>query len=609
MKNLLLTACCCLAALSAAAQRNYAEAIRQGDDSLGRGAYEAAIGKYFAAEAFDPSKKEEVKAKVNAAFERIDGLRRESEAAKTAALKAQNETRAALRQAEEEKEKAEYALAKAKKLVEALFFYDGKFALAYGRGESSVLDNNYYFINKEGNKVNKLQAWDKAEPFDDQGFAKVQNSFRVFLLDTLGNTYLLADDLKDLNGTVEALDLSGHGLKKIPHEVYKNSQIKVLLLSNNDIDILSDSIRYLKNLAHLDLYDNMLKVLPPAIGELDSLKTLNLGGDSMTNLDPKTRTPPTRYGNKLKHLPDEIGQLEKLQALYLDGNEFSTLPVQIGALKKLQVLHINNNRLRTLPDSLWALKDLRELDLRNNRLEILPPRVGELQKLQKLNLSFNRLKSVPTQLGSLFSLKNLYLAGNDSLNLASLCSALQDFPKPVFISSGTSLLDTTLLMIKISAPARLPANISGIKNLVGLNLYGFQLDTFPDQLLARRGLRWLILSNNQLSAIPHLIGRLTALETLTIPSNRLRKMPTQISGLKNLQFLNLSNNLLVELPPQIGELKQLRALHLVGNQLSKLPASIESLKKLDTLLLRGNPLPPAEVQALRKKMPWCTIDF
>ncbi|MCB0535295.1 MAG: hypothetical protein KDD14_24015, partial [Saprospiraceae bacterium] len=59
------------------AQSSYGEAIRQGDAALRRGEYKTAIKKYFAAEAFDPSKKATVQAKVNAAFDKIEALRLE----------------------------------------------------------------------------------------------------------------------------------------------------------------------------------------------------------------------------------------------------------------------------------------------------------------------------------------------------------------------------------------------------------------------------------------------------------------------------------------------------------------------------------------------------
>ncbi|MCB0535393.1 MAG: hypothetical protein KDD14_24510, partial [Saprospiraceae bacterium] len=64
-----------LLAFSAQAQNNYTEAIQQGDAALRRGQYKTAINKYFAAEAFDPSKKAVVQGKVNKAFDAIEALR------------------------------------------------------------------------------------------------------------------------------------------------------------------------------------------------------------------------------------------------------------------------------------------------------------------------------------------------------------------------------------------------------------------------------------------------------------------------------------------------------------------------------------------------------
>lgn len=72
---------------TATAQRTYAEAMQQGDAALRRGAYKTAIDKYFAAEAFAPSKKETVRTKVNAVFDRIEALGREAEVAKRRADK------------------------------------------------------------------------------------------------------------------------------------------------------------------------------------------------------------------------------------------------------------------------------------------------------------------------------------------------------------------------------------------------------------------------------------------------------------------------------------------------------------------------------------------
>src|SRR5258705_7053315 len=70
----------------AKAQSSYAEAMQQGDAEFKKGQYKTAINIYFAAEAFDPTKKDVVKAKVNRVFDRIDALRKEAEAAKKEAV-------------------------------------------------------------------------------------------------------------------------------------------------------------------------------------------------------------------------------------------------------------------------------------------------------------------------------------------------------------------------------------------------------------------------------------------------------------------------------------------------------------------------------------------
>ena len=64
---------------TANAQRNYADAIRQGDEAFNKQQYKTAINKYFAAEAFDPGKKDSVKRKVNIVFDQIEALRKKAE--------------------------------------------------------------------------------------------------------------------------------------------------------------------------------------------------------------------------------------------------------------------------------------------------------------------------------------------------------------------------------------------------------------------------------------------------------------------------------------------------------------------------------------------------
>ena len=61
------------------AQNTYEEAIQMGDKKLEEGNFKEAMNYYFAAEAFDPTKKDIVKTKVNNVFDKINSLKIEAE--------------------------------------------------------------------------------------------------------------------------------------------------------------------------------------------------------------------------------------------------------------------------------------------------------------------------------------------------------------------------------------------------------------------------------------------------------------------------------------------------------------------------------------------------
>src|SRR5882672_8052903 len=108
--------------VTAKAQNNYAEAIMQGDDAFKNGQYKVAVNKYFAAEAFDPSKKDIVKEKLRLTFDKIDELRLDAIESKKDAVDALTEAQkqktfadSALIEVQKQKELVEGALAGTKK--------------------------------------------------------------------------------------------------------------------------------------------------------------------------------------------------------------------------------------------------------------------------------------------------------------------------------------------------------------------------------------------------------------------------------------------------------------------------------------------------------------
>ncbi|ORY51527.1 L domain-like protein [Rhizoclosmatium globosum] len=127
--------------------------------------------------------------------------------------------------------------------------------------------------------------------------------------------------------------------------------------------------------------------IPPEIGRLSSLKTMNLSENFRL----------------VGRIPVELCLLKKL--VFLDLNNCSLsgpIPDDIGNLAELQELHLNYNQLDgPIPSSLGKLLNLRWLNLRYNKLNgVLPAELGLLSKLQRMKLQENMLEGpIPPQLG------------------------------------------------------------------------------------------------------------------------------------------------------------------------------------------------------------------
>jgi hypothetical protein len=314
-------------------QSNYIEAMKQGDSAFKKQQYKKAINYYFAAAAFQPENKGEVKDRVNLAFDRIEALRAEAEIARRDAIKAEAKTKA--------------ALARAEKFVNAFNFYDNKYALIYKF--RPLQDEKFGFIDKEGNSVFN-DRYEKAEEFDEHGFAKVQiwegkygeccNSLTDYLMDTSGKKYNVLYQLDTLPQYANVLKLGQVKIDSIPEGVSALdlrkrkpgrlwamqglSRVRLLLLQDS-ITQIPKEIEQLKGLESLYVNYAYLQELPPELWQLTSLETLNL------------------RANRLKTLSPGIARLRNLKKLDLSGNNFHSLPKEIGQLKKLTWLKLSNN--------------------------------------------------------------------------------------------------------------------------------------------------------------------------------------------------------------------------------------------------------------------------
>ena len=222
--------------------------------------------------------------------------------------------------------------------------------------------------------------------------------------------------------------------------------------------------------------NNQLKLskLPPEIGNLTNLTSLNLEKNESTNISP------------------EIGNLTHLTSLNLEKNELTNLPPEIGNLTHLTSLNLEKNKLRNLPSEIGNLTHLTSLNLEKNELTNLPPEIGNLTHLTSLSLWNNQLKNLPSEIAKLTSLNILSLWNNQLTNL--------------------------------------PAEIGNLTNLTTLVLSSNQLTNLPAEIGNLTNLTTLVLSSNQLTNLPAEIGNLTNLTTLSLWNNQVKNLPPEVES-------------------------------------------------------------------------------
>ena len=240
------------------------------------------------------------------------------------------------------------------------------------------------------------------------------------------------------------------------------------------------------------------KSLPKLIGELTSLKSLDLPGHKLTRL------PPT------------FGNLKKLERLNLVG------PIRRGPIGKLSLpltmfdnltnltwLNLSHNQLANVPSTIKNLKRLQRLDLSNNELTKLPDEIGELTSLKWLNLFYNELENLPSTFGKLTKLKWLNLSGN----------------KEVFSHAENTL----------------PQTFRKLTNLEWLDLSCTNVNRLPIIEELNGSLRFLFLASNKLTGVPMEIRKLTELKELDLCDNPLAdEFQDVLKDLKKLKALCLT---------------------------------------------------------------------
>jgi Leucine-rich repeat (LRR) protein len=548
-------------------QRTFNEAIQLGDKALKNGQFDEAINYYFAAEAFAPNNRKIVRKRIKKVFDAINRVKIQAEKDKQAAIKSQAAAEKARQeavtakklaefqkqQAEQEKEKAikaEKRMQKAlisafniniknQRLIDALYFFRGRFARTYNGKKFGFIDNKGEVLIKH--------LYDEADNFDNTGFAKVKRDGLDYLLDTLGNEYRVAYNVVSLNSEdIVALDTRGIQLDSFPTSILGHKSLEILIL-NGEYD------------KHKKQITNNFKTIPNEINQLTNLKSLHLTYCQIDSL-------PT------------FKNLDRLQTIDLSNNEKITRIRGIGMFKSLRNLKLRGNSIKKI-ENLDSLSALKLLDLSSNKYIEKIENLENCKQLQTLYLSNNSIKNIEG-LDSLIHLRALFLSKNNIDKIKGLEHLRQ--LQFLYLSSNN---------------IRKIENLDSLSQLNAIYLYNNEISKM-EGLSHLKKLKYLYLPSNDIEKIENLDEQ-TNLQSLHLLNNNIQKIEN-LYHLKRLQRLLLQNNR-IEKIEGLDSLKKLLVLNLDDNKITKIEG-LENLEDIKTLKLKGNKISSIEGLNQNKKL-------
>jgi hypothetical protein len=120
-----------------------------------------------------------------------------------------------------------------------------------------------------------------------------------------------------------------------------------------------------------------------------------------------------------------------------------------------------------------------------------------------------------------------------------------------------------------------------------LNLSGNALSSLPKDLYRLHKLRIIFCSDNRFTELPETLGACPHLEMVGFKSNKIRHVSAAALP-RNLRWLILTDNQVSELPSELGSRSRLQKLMLAGNRLRDLPGQMAACTQLELLRISAN---------------------
>ena len=368
----------------------------------------------------------------------------------------------------------------------------------------------------------------------------------------------LPDDFAQLKNLV-FLNLSTNRLTLFPSVIFEFKSLKDLNLAFNSISGIPDSIDVLQNLRTFSITGNSLTYISPKISNLKHLKLLDVRGNLFQDMSGITSLPSLTELYAQHNNVTRISEMSwrYMAILYLENNGLTSLTFS-QVLLNLKIMNISSCKLGGLPNDFFNfVPNVHTIILDKNQLITLPESINSAAWLENLSVSCNVLNEINLNFSKLINLKCLDLHGNNlkaissdiwnssslnSLNLSS--NFIGEFPDPPtsFEALPLTLSLTELYLADNRLKTESIYNLSGLKNLLILNLSCNEIVDLEENLNEMHKLTEFYCSDNAITSLPDEIDQWTNLKILHLNGNRFMSLSFDLCRNSQLEVLDVSGN-------------------------------------------------------------------